>query len=151
MEIDVVQVELVTKYKLDISKLNVYGVETAKDIFINQISKSNIEILGLICLDNTNKVINYSNVSMGGIDTVKVDLAQLFKIILLSNSSSIIIAHNHPSGVLKITDNDIEMTKKIGTLCKIFNIKLIDSLILNKDGEILSIREKIGEKNGKNI
>ena len=61
----------------------------------------------------------------------------------MSNSSQIIIAHNHPSGVLEITEADISLTKKIGMIAKLFEIKLIDSLIVNCKEEIVSIRESV--------
>lgn len=93
-------------------------------------------------MDSTNKIINYSNISTGEIDHVKVSIAQLSKIALLSNSSKVIIAHNHPSGVVDVTSYDIEMTKKIGSILKYFDIQLIDSLVVNGN-EAVSIRERI--------
>ena len=55
------------------------------------------------------------------------------------------MAHNHPSGVLHITSDDIKITQKIGKAANLFQIQLIDSLIVNASDEIVSIREKIGE------
>ena len=66
------------------------------------------------------------------------------KTALLSNSSKIIVAHNHPSGVLEITSNDIDITKKIGTVAGLLDIKMIDSLVVYGK-TALSIRESMGE------
>lgn len=147
MKIKVINLQIVSDHEIEIDTDTefIFGVETAAPIFCKKIGNANIEHVAALCLDNTNKIINYSNVSIGEIDSVKVSIAQLSKIALLSNSSKVIIAHNHPSGVLDVTSYDIDMTKKIGTLLKCFDIQLIDSLVVNgKDA--VSIRERIGEK-----
>ncbi|PTQ85956.1 DNA repair protein RadC [Trichococcus patagoniensis] len=143
MILDSVRLELVTdhRFEIDMETNYAFGVECAGEIFSKKIGKSNVENVGLICLDSTNRIINYACVAIGSIESVKVSIAEIFKIALLSNSSQIIIAHNHPSGVLEITEADISLTKKIGTIAKIFDIKLIDSLIVNSKEEVLSIRE----------
>lgn len=147
MKVDVVQIELKKKCEISLDGNNeyIYGVESSKNLFVNEIGKSNVEMVGVICMDSTNKILNYSNIAIGGIKNVKVPVAQIFKVALLSNASQIIIAHNHPSGVLKITEADINMTKNIGKIAAIFDINLIDSLVLNADGDLISIREHIEE------
>lgn len=146
MKIGVINLQVVSDYEIeiDIDTEFIFGVETAAPIFCKKIGTANIEHVAVLCLDNTNKIINYSDVSIGEIDSVKVSIAQLLKVALLSNASKLIIAHNHPSGVLDITSCDIDMTKKIGVLLKYFNIELIDSLVVNGKYAI-SIRERIGE------
>lgn len=145
------KIVLEKEYELELPGCNeyIYGVETASPIFCKTIGNNNIEYVGIICLDNTNKIINYSTVAMGTISKVNIQLSQLMKVALLSNASKIIIAHNHPSGVLQFTNFDIQMTKKIGTLSKFFGIELIDSIVVyGKDSK--SIREYVGDEiNGK--
>lgn len=151
MEIDIVQVELSKKGSIDLNSVNgyAYGVETAQAIFVQQIGKSNVEMVALICLDHINKIINYSNIAIGTMKIAKVSLAQIFKVALLSNADKIIIAHNHPSGVLSITQADIDITKNIANIAKLFEIELLDSVIVNSNGEVLSIRENIKELENK--
>lgn len=93
----------------------------------------------LLCLDSANRVINFSVVSIGEINNVKASLAQLFRVALLSNASAIMVAHNHPSGVLEITSSDIEQTRKIAFFANAFSMKMIDSLVVTAEGYI-SIR-----------
>ena len=109
--------------------------------------KANVEMVGLLCLDNTNKIINYANIAMGDIDLVNTSLAQIFRVVLLSNASKLIIGHNHPNGVLKITKADINITKQIGNLCRVFRVFLIDSVVVNMNGESESIRENMEGNN----
>lgn len=147
MLIKVVQLELSSKFEIELDTDGyVYGVDSAQSIFFQMIGKSNVEQVGLLCLDHTNKVINYSTIAIGNTKNVNVPIAQIFRVILLSNADKFIIAHNHPSGVLDITKDDVRLTQMIGKAAKMFNTQLIDSLIINSEGDILSIREKIGEK-----
>ena len=148
MKIEIVELQLAKNGVIDISDTNsyVYGVETAQKIFYTTIGKSNIDKIGVIFVNSSNKIINYATIAMGTIENVKLPLAELFKYALLCNASKFIIAHNHPSGVLEVTPPDIQLTKKIGTIAKLFDMELIDSLIINLDGKIISIREQIKEQ-----
>lgn len=147
MKINVVELKLYKSYEVEIpgNDKYIYGIEQADKIFRELIGSNNIEYVGMLCMDNTNKLINYSTISIGNIAAVNVPVAQIIKIALLSNASKVIIAHNHPSGVLNITCSDISMTQKIGALAKKFEIELIDSIIVNET-ESISIRQHIGEK-----
>lgn len=148
MKVDIVELQLTKNGTIDIPDTNgyVYGVETAQKIFLTTIGKSNIEKIGVIFVDSTNKIINFTTLAMGGIDTVKLPLAELFKTALLCNASKFVIAHNHPSGILEITPPDVQLTKKIGTIANLFDMELIDSIIINMNGDIISIREHIMEQ-----
>ena len=141
MKIDVVQLELRRSHQIDIDLPNnkIYIAQQAAPIFCQEIGALNIENVAMLSMDNANRIINYFTVSMGEIDSVKVSLAQMFKSALLSNASKIIIAHNHPSGVLEVNSKDIEMTKKIGLFANSFSIELIDSLVVTAD-DYVSIR-----------
>lgn len=149
MLVDVIELQLVTKYKIDLELLDeyVYNAESTKKIFVDEIGKSNVEKVGIIYMDSTNKVINYSNIAIGTINNVKVSIAEIFKVALLSNASKFIIAHNHPSGILEITKPDIDLTKNIGAVAKLFDMELVDSVIVNRYGELMSIRAHLKEIN----
>lgn len=149
MKIDVMKLTLKKEYEIQIPNHDgyVYGVDSAKPIFCRTIGNNNVEYVAMICLDSTNKIINYSTLAMGSINNVSLQFAQLFRIVLLSNASKVIIAHNHPSGILKFTSNDIQITKKIGSLLKVFNVELIDSIIVYGENA-KSIREYVGDSNG---
>ncbi|WP_304279505.1 JAB domain-containing protein [Phascolarctobacterium succinatutens] len=147
MKIDIVELKLHKLCEVEIpgNDKYIYGIEQAAKIFEELIGGNNIEYVGMLCMDNTNKLVNYSIVSIGNLANVIVPVAQIIKTALLSNASKIIIGHNHPSTVLKITNSDINMTKKIGFIAKNFEIELIDSIIVNAN-EAISIREYVGEK-----
>lgn len=147
MKVDIVTLKIAKEYEFSISGDNeyIYGIETAEVLFCSFIGSCNIEHVALLCLDRTNKIINLSKIAIGNVENVFVSPAQILKIALLSNASKIMVAHNHPSGVLKVTSNDINATKRIGALAAQFDIELIDSLVVNEH-KSLSIREELGKQ-----
>lgn len=146
MKINVVQLEIKKIYdiEIDLPYNEIHTASYAVPIFCQKIGNLNIEHTAMIVLDNVNRIINFFIVSMGEINSVKVSLAQMFRVALLSNASKIIVAHNHPSGILKITSKDIEMTRKIAFFARNFDIELIDSLVVTETGYI-SIRSHCKE------
>ena len=146
MLIKCVQVELSYKYEIELATNGwVYGVETGGNIFAQILGKSNIEMVGLLCMNHINYILNYSIIAIGKSESVEVPISQILKTALLSNADKIMIAHNHPSGILNITLDDINLTRKIGRAAELFKIQLIDSLVVNANGNFVSIREKFGE------
>ena len=110
-------------------------IKQPSDLF-NNIKKINIdydkENLILFCLNTKNQVIHSEIVFMGGLNACSVDPKTIFRVALSKNANSIIIAHNHPSGDLNPSSDDMnifEMIKKAG---EIISIKCLDSVIFNK-------------------
>lgn len=93
-----------------------------------------IEEMYLMVLNRANKVLGYSLISKGGISGTVVDLKIVFQIALKSNASSIILAHNHPSGNLKPSEADLRITKSIREAGKFMELPLLDHLILTDEG-----------------
>ncbi len=71
-------------------------VEVLRSVWNDQIEY--IEEFAVLCLNRANKVLGYSFISLGGLAGTVADPKIIFQIALKSNSSSIILAHNHPSG-----------------------------------------------------
>ncbi len=84
----------------------------------------------VVFLNQSNRVLGKSKLSSGGINQSVVDARILFKNALEHFATGIIIAHNHPSGNLKPSQEDLKITKQIGEGGKILNIQLIDHLII---------------------
>ena len=84
----------------------------------------------ILCLNRKNVVIGYYKLSSGGMSGTVVDSKVIFTIALKSGTSAIILAHNHPSGNLKPSEADKNLTKKIVEGGKILDIQLLDHLII---------------------
>jgi len=95
----------------------------------------------VISLNTKNRVHNISIVSIGSINSSIVHPREVFKTAILSNASSIIIAHNHPSGDPTPSKEDIAITERIEEVGNILGIELLDHLVVG-DNKYLSLREK---------
>lgn len=86
----------------------------------------------LLYLNNSNKIIYKNKLSSGGITGTLVDVRMLFKKVLELSAVAVILSHNHPSGNLKPSKADIDLTKKIQEAGKTLDIKVLDHLIITE-------------------
>ncbi|CAM4014862.1 MULTISPECIES: JAB domain-containing protein [Gillisia] len=100
------------------------------------------ECFKVMLLNNSNKVKGIFEVSTGGITGTLVDVRILFAVILKSLTTSIILAHNHPSGNLKPSEADKQLTNKIKNAGEFLDIKLLDHLIIIPDGDYFSFADE---------
>lgn len=105
----------------------------AYSILKNQLSDLRTEEFWAIFLNNSNKVIYTSQLTQGGISQSIVDVRVLFKTALDHFSTGVIIAHNHPSGSLKPSKEDMNITQKVKEGGKILSIQLLDHIIITQN------------------
>ncbi len=111
----------------------------------DKIGKGLVERFILLCMDYDYHPINYSILSIGNSDKIVVDLGELFRISLLCGAKRILVAHNHLGSSLEPTESDIKTTKMIGSVSRMLDIELIDSMIVINDGDWISIRKYVME------
>jgi len=92
-----------------------------------------VEHFAMLHLNRANFIIGWSIVSVGGLAGTVADPKVIFQLALLRNSSSIIVAHNHPSGNLKPSAADISLTKKLVDAGKFLDLPILDHLIITED------------------
>lgn len=88
----------------------------------------------VLLLNRTNAVIRREFVSRGGISGTVVDPKIIFKIAIDNLASSIILCHNHPSGNLRPSEQDISLTKKIKEAGTLLEVPILDHLIISDTG-----------------
>ena len=86
----------------------------------------------ILYLNNSNKIIKNAQLSKGGITGTLVDVRLVFKEALQLGAVGIILAHNHPSGTLKPSQADIQLTKKLKIAGESLDIKVLDHLIITE-------------------
>ena len=104
--------------------------------FIRQFYFDDIEIFEsffILLLNQGNKTIGYAKISQGGIAGTVVDVRIIAKYAVESLATSVILAHNHPSGNLTPSHSDISITEKIKAGLKILDINVFDHIILTAD------------------
>ena len=92
------------------------------------------EYFFVIYLNRKNTILGYHLHSMGGLSGTVVDARIIFAIALKSLATGIILAHNHPAGGLKPSQQDINQTTKIANIGKLHDIEVLDHLIITKEG-----------------
>jgi DNA repair protein RadC len=92
------------------------------------------EVFAVIFLNRANKINEFKIISEGGITGTVADPRIILKKALEQDAVSIILCHNHPSGSLKPSRADEELTHKIKEAAKYFDIKVLDHLIVGDDG-----------------
>ncbi|MEN8185810.1 MAG: DNA repair protein RadC [Bacteroidota bacterium] len=86
----------------------------------------------IVYLNNSNKILHKSHLSKGGISGTLVDSRLVFKKAMEFSSTGIILCHNHPSGTLKPSNSDINLTKKLKKAGEVLDIKVLDHLIITE-------------------
>ena len=86
----------------------------------------------MICLNRANEVIGYFKVSSGGTASTIMDAKVIFTQALQSGAHSLILAHNHPSGNKKPSDEDISLTKKLKKGATYLDLHILDHIILTE-------------------
>ena len=87
----------------------------------------------VLYLSKSLKIITHDTLSRGGTSGTVADIKIILKSALEKLAAYIIVAHNHPSGNLKPSTQDIEMTRKLKEACSIMDIKLNDHLIIGEN------------------
>jgi DNA repair protein RadC len=96
----------------------------------------------VLYMNRANRVIGGLKAFKGGISATVVDHRIIFATALKVLASGIVIAHNHPSGNLDASDEDLKLTKKIKEVGELLDVRLIDHLILGIDDDYSSFAEK---------
>ena len=92
------------------------------------------EYFKVLFLNQSNQVLGYTLISEGGITDTTVDVRVILQAALLTNSVALVLAHNHPSGNLKPSRQDMEITKQVKNAAQLMRITVLDHLILTDAG-----------------
>ena len=93
-----------------------------------------VESFFIITLDSGNNVLGWSKISQGGINRTLVDARLVAKIAIDTLAAGVIISHNHPTGRLEFSPADINLTKAIKNGLKLFEVALLDHILITEDG-----------------
>jgi len=123
-------------------------IKSSDDVFKYLVPFYNNDTLALqekflvMYLNRQHKILGVFPLSIGGITSTVVDIRLLISVALKVAATSIIISHNHPSGNNYPSDADKEITKKIKDACKLFDITVLDHMIIVSDKKYLSFTDE---------
>ena len=117
-------------------------VREAKDVlpFVQQIREKHQEYFVCLSLNGANEVIENRVVTVGLLDSNQVHPREVYADPLTDRAASIIVAHNHPSGTLEASPEDIALTDRLARAGKLLGIPLLDHIIVTKRG-YLSLKQ----------
>lgn len=92
------------------------------------------EVFAVVFLNRANGIIHFEIISEGGITGTVADPRVILKKALQEDAISIILCHNHPSGSLQPSRNDVNLTVKIKEAARYLEINVIDHIIVSQDG-----------------
>jgi DNA repair protein RadC len=114
------------KSSLDCYRLLLQTWEQGKIDFVEQFR--------VILLNKANKVLGITTLSTGGVSGTIADPKLIFAAAIKSNACNFIVSHNHPSGNLKPSKADEDLTYKIKSAGKFLDIQLLDHMIVTSEG-----------------
>jgi DNA repair protein RadC len=113
-------------------KIIILKPEDAAFSFEPYFENQSTELFYAMFLNNSNVVLGIHLISKGGLTSTIVDCRVIFKMALDSGATSIILAHNHPSGTLKPSSQDLSITKELIEAGKIMKITILDHFIFGE-------------------
>jgi len=131
-----VQISYNPKFKVS-ERPQISKSKNAYNILIQQWDKGKIELLEefkILLLNRRNRVLGIVHISSGGLSGTVADPKVIFTAGLKACASGIILCHNHPSGELNPSSEDLALTKRLVEVGKMLDLKILDHLIISTDG-----------------
>jgi len=124
-------IELSKRYLIKQNK----KISSAKDVYdeLSEYHNKKQEYFSCIYLDGANHICKTEVITIGTLNQSLVHPREVFAPAIENRCASIIVAHNHPSGVLKPSDEDLAVTKRLKESGKLLGIELLDHVIFTKD------------------
>lgn len=141
-ELEVVNVRLVKEPSV-YSEKKMSSPEDVVELMAKEMAQYDREVFCILNMKNSGQIINMNIVSIGTINASLVSPREVFKSSILSNASGIIALHNHPSGSIKPSKEDMAVTKRLRKCGALLDIELLDHIIVGgSNGEMFSFRNE---------
>ncbi len=106
--------------------------DTVRQYLSLQLAGRQHEVFCGLFLDNRHRVIAFTELFQGTIDSAAVYPREVVKSCLRSNAAAVIFAHNHPSGVAEPSDTDVRLTRKLTDALSLIDVRVLDHLIVGQ-------------------
>jgi DNA repair protein RadC len=140
--IDIVKIQMIRDGSVEYGKKAISKPEDLAELGLKFLKDADREMFVLVCLNAKNFINCIHLVSIGTLDKAVLSPREVMKAALLSNASSIAFIHNHPSGDAEPSPEDVSLTRRLVKCADLFNIKILDHVIVADDGHYESFREK---------
>ena len=118
------------------------GPEAAVKVMADMLKDYDREVVAIVNLQSDGRPINMNVVSMGALDQSIAHPREIFKSTILSNAASIMLVHNHPSGRLVPSSEDIVLTDRVKQLSDLIGVRFLDHVIVGPEKDYYSFHQK---------
>ena len=140
--------EVQLSYKSNVKSSTRYKINSSQDAYellIKCFPDDTIEYkesFKVVLLNQSNRVLGIVPISEGGISATYVDVRLILQAALLANATQVILAHNHPSGSMKPSTLDDDLTEKVRKVAELMEIHVADHIILSPEKEYYSYHDE---------
>ena len=142
INIDIVKIQMVRDGSIEYGKKPISKPQELADLGLKLLKNADREMFILVCLNAKNFINCIHLVSIGTLDRVVISGREVLKAALMANAASVAFIHNHPSGDPKPSQEDISLTRKLEKCADLFEIRVLDHVIVADDGHYASFLEK---------
>jgi DNA repair protein RadC len=134
--------ELGRRYLLETLRTGpaLHAAEATRRFLLAQLRDRRYEVFCCLYLDTRYRLIAFEELFRGTVDNASVHPREVLRQTLFHNATAVILAHNHPSGVLEPSHADQHITRRLKSLLDVVDVRVIDHLIVG-DGACFSFSE----------
>ena len=130
---------------LNYQKIRIKRPEDIVNILMEKMRLEKQEVVNLIILNSKNEIIKIKKLAQGGVNFVNISIRDILAEPIKMQAPKIILVHNHPSGDAKPSKADIRITKKIFNVAELFDIEMLDHIVIGNMNYTSIISEIITE------
>jgi len=141
-KIDIVKIQMVKDGTIEYGKKQINKPQDLAELGHKFLKNADREMFILVCLNIKNFINCIHLVSIGTLDRALISPRDVLKTALLANAAGIAFIHNHPSGDVEPSQEDVHLTKTLTACGDLFDIRVLDHVIVADDGKYTSFLEK---------
>jgi|GEM_PF-293994 DNA repair protein RadC len=140
--IDIVKIQMVKDGSIEYGKKPISGPQELAELGLKFLKNADREMFILVCLNTKNFVNCIHLVSIGTLDQAVISGREVMKTALLANAAKIAFIHNHCSGDVEPSPEDVSLTRRLASCADLFDIRVLDHVIVADDGHYEGFAEK---------
>ena len=140
--IDIVKIQMVKDGTIPYGREYINGPRQLAELGNKFLGNADREMFVVVCLNSRNYVNCIHLVSVGTLTTAVISRREAMKVAILSNSAAMAFVHNHPSGDVEPSSTDIAITEWLTQCGELFEIRVLDHVIVSGDGAYMSFAER---------
>ena len=106
------------------------------------LDKRSEEVFAMLTVDTQSQLTGVFEVSVGNLNSSLISPREVFKRAILNNAYSVLLAHNHPSGIPQPSQDDIQITERLVEAGELLGIEVLDHLIVGSKHNFVSLKER---------